>query len=174
MNAATLVGRGRRRAAAAVVSLSWLAAAAGVAGAQPAADRFAPLLACRAVADDAARLACYDRESAPLAARPAAPTLSPEQKFGLGAAAVASKEAALGRPPEPKAAAVEAQLVAVAAGADGRFVFTLDNGQAWRQLLPGSDLLLKAGDRVTVERGALGSFVLRTPSTRSCKVTRIR
>jgi hypothetical protein len=149
-------------------------APAGAAGAEPAADRYAQLLACRSVPDDAARLACFDRESAPLAARPAAPVLSPEQKFGLGAAAVASKEAELGRPPEPEAAAVEAQLVAVTAGADGRFVFALDNGQAWRQLLPGSDLLLHVGDKVAIARGAFGSFVLRTPTTRSCKVTRIR
>ena len=173
MNAPATGGGGRWRAAA-VAALSCLATAASVAGAEPAADRFAPLLACRAVADDAARLACFDRESAPLAARPAAPVLSPEQRFGLGAAAVATKEAELGQPREPAAAAVDGRLVAIAAGTDGRFVFTLDNGQAWRQLLAGSDLLLNVGDRVTIVRGALGSFVLRAPSTRSCKVTRIR
>jgi hypothetical protein len=162
----------RQLAAAAAAGLACLAAAAGAAGAEPAADRFAPLLACRTIADDAARLACFDREGAALAARPAAPALSPEQKFGLGAAAVATKEAELGQPPDPEA--IEGRLVALAAGGDGRFVFTLDNGQAWRQLRPGSDLLLAVGDRVTVVRGALGSFVLRAPSSRSCKVTRIR
>ncbi|MBS0395194.1 MAG: hypothetical protein JSR54_11245 [Proteobacteria bacterium] len=138
------------------------------------ADRDAALLACRTIADDAARLACFDRESAPLATHAAAPALSPEQKFGLGAAVVADKEAELGRPRESEATAVEGRLVAITAGADGRFVFTLDNGQVWRQLSADSDLLLAVGAHVTVVRGALGSFVLRSPSTRSCKVTRIR
>jgi hypothetical protein len=37
----------------------------------PAAEPLAPLLACRAVADSAARLACFDREAAHLAGSPA-------------------------------------------------------------------------------------------------------
>ena len=53
------------------------------------AEPLAPLLACRALADSAARLACFDRESANLAGAPAA----------VGATAAASaKQAEPGDP----------------------------------------------------------------------------
>jgi hypothetical protein len=138
-----------------------------------AADRLAPLLACRALAEASSRLACFDRESAALAPVAAKPELSPEQKFGLDPRALAAKEAEQGQP-HSDVDAVESKLAALRAGPDGRFVFTLDNGQVWRQLQPGSDLLVKAGDAIKITRGALGSFLLMAPGQRSCKVTRVR
>ncbi len=138
-----------------------------------AADRLAPLLACRALTDDAARLACFDRESTTLAPAVAKPALSPEQKFGLDPRALAAKEAEQGQP-RSDVDALESKLVAVRAAPDGRHVFTLDNGQVWRQLQPGSDLLLQAGDAIKIVRGALGSFLLTAPGPRSCKVMRVR
>jgi hypothetical protein len=160
----------RRRAVAMLATGTLLALGATTAAA---ADRLAPLLACRALADAAARLACFDRESAALAPVAAKPELSPEQKFGLDPRVLAAKEAEQGQP-RADVDAVDAKLSALRAGADGRYVFTLDNGQAWRQLQPGSDLLLKAGDAVRITRGALGSFLLTAPGQRSCKVTRVR
>jgi len=142
-------------------------------GAAAAAERLAPLLACRALTDDAARLACFDRESAALGPAAARPALTPQQKFGLDTTAVAAREADAGQP-RADVDTVEAKLVELHAGADGRYVFALDNGQLWRQLQAGSDLLLKAGDAVRISRGALGSFMLFTPTKRSCKVTRVR
>jgi hypothetical protein len=138
-----------------------------------AAERLAPLVGCRTIADDAARLQCFDRESAKLAPAAAKPELSPEQKFGLDPRVLAAKEAEQGQP-RSDVDAVGAKLSGLRAGADGRYVFTLDNGQVWRQLQPGSDLLLKTGDAVRITRGALGSFVLVASGQRSCKVTRVR
>jgi hypothetical protein len=157
------------RAVLVVAAALWLAAAA--------ADPLQPLLACRALKDDTARLACFDRESATLApAVPSAavpPQLSPEQKFGLGGAAIAATERERGQA-RSEVEAVAAKLSALRVGADGRYVFTLDNGQVWRQLSPGSDLLLQVGDTVRIVRGALGSYQLLAPTQRGCKVSRVR
>lgn len=166
MNVVAQTVRGR---ACLLVAAGALLAAAGAS----AADRLAPLLACRALTDDAARLACFDHESAALMPATAKPSLSPEQKFGLGAAAVAAKEAENGQP-RADIDIIDAKLIALHAGTDGRYVFTLDNGQLWQQLVAGSDLLLKTGDAIRISRGALGSFNLTAPTQRSCKVKRLR
>jgi hypothetical protein len=86
---------------------------------------------------------------------------------------IAKKEVAAGvRAPE--VAKIEAHIASIVPAANGRIVFTLDNGQAWRQLLSEGDLLTKPGDPVTISRAALGSFWLQSKSGRGCKVTRIQ
>jgi hypothetical protein len=147
-----------------------------VAGAIPArAEGIAGVLACRNISDDRARLACFDRESATLATGASQASASAEQRFGLAPipalAAVNASEENRGRAtPE----VLNAKLAGIGVGDNSRLIFTLDNGQVWRQIAPGADLLLKVGDPVRISHGALGSFVLTAPSTRSCKVTRVR
>jgi hypothetical protein len=102
---------------------------------------------------------------------PAKP-LDSQEEFGMRPSAVAAAEVAAGvRAPEVKK--IAAAIVAIGRTADGRFVFTLDNGQVWRQLLLDGDLLAKAGDQVTIGRGLFGSFWLEAPSGRGCKVSRV-
>ena len=181
----------RRRPAAygAIACLAW-------AGPCVAAEPLAGLMACRDVANPTARLACFDREaaalapssaalapssgSAPVAAQvPAAAGIPPvaaldtQQQFGLPERQVAAHEVAAGTR-AADASKIEAHLKQLASVADGREVFTLDNGQAWRQLLAEGDLLAKPGDVVTVSRGFLGSFWLQLPNGRGCKVSRLR
>src|SRR5882672_9735890 len=131
----------------------------------------AALLACRDLADAPVRLACFDRESAALARAAAAPTLAPEQTFGLGSATIAAKESATAQRPE--LAQVQARVAGIGYRTDGRSEFTLDNGQVWRQTTSGDELLLNKGDVVKLSRGALHSFWLSAPSGRRCKVTRV-
>jgi hypothetical protein len=170
--------------------------------AQPcmAAEPQAGVLACRAITDSAARLACFDRETAALASAPAssaaapapapapaatpesnaasaiasaAPVLDAQQSFGVsGSAIAASKEAAGARPAE--LAKIEARIVALALTGNGRTLFTLDNTQVWRQLESDGDVLAKLGDTATISRGVLGSYSLHLKSGRGCKVTRVR
>jgi hypothetical protein len=116
----------------------------------------------------------------PLASAPAAstavrpaPVLDPQQQFGLPERAVAAKEVAAGTR-SADATKVEAHLVEIAPAVDGRALFTLDNGQVWRQLSSEGDLLAKQGDAVTISRGLLGSYWLALKSKRGCKVTRLR
>jgi hypothetical protein len=164
------------------------------------------LLACRAVAEPSARLACFDREAAllasvPAANREAAPAggqqvapgpgpgpalppaapghtppsapLDPQQQFGLPEHAVAAREVAAGTR-ATDAAKIESHLVRLAQAPDGRWIFTLDNQQVWRELASEGDLLAKPGDAVTISRAFLGSYWLQAPTGRGCKVTRVR
>ncbi len=109
---------------------------------------------------------------APPAAAPAAPVLSPQQQFGLPERKVVEKEVAAGTR-AADASKIEAHIVRVAAAADGRLLFTLDNDQVWRQLASEGELLAKPGDTVTISRGWLGSYMLQLKSGRGCKVTRL-
>jgi hypothetical protein len=114
--------------------------------------------------------------AAPPAPAPAPTATSPlnsEQQFGLPERAVAAKEVAAGTRASD-VPAIEAHLVSLAAAPDGRMIFTLDNGQAWRQLQAEGDLLAKPGDTVVVSRALFGSFWMRVPTGRGCKVTRLR
>jgi hypothetical protein len=71
-----------------------------------AAEPLAPLLACRALADSAARLACFDRESATLAGAPTAATAT------AGVAAAAAPSGAGPSAPKTPAASPEASAPA--------------------------------------------------------------
>lgn len=151
---------------------------AGIAPCQ-ASDSLAGLLACRAITDAVARLACFDREAATLAPTttvaktPAHAVLDPQQQFGLPERAVAAQEVTAGTR-AADASKIEAHLAQVASAADGRAVFTLDNDQVWRQLVAEGELLAQQGDAVTISRAWLGSYWLQLKSGRGCKVTRLR
>jgi hypothetical protein len=178
-------------------ALSWLAWTAPCS----AAGSLAGLLACRDLADAASRLACYDRESAALAPAPKSPAAPPagaasattpsaaatstaasttahpaldtQQKFGLSEHTIAEREGTAGTRASG-AIKIEAHIARVAPEADGRFAFTLDNDQVWRQLSADGDLLARQGDAVTISHGLLGSYWLQMKSGRGCKVTRLR
>jgi hypothetical protein len=164
-----------------------------------ASEPLAGLLACRSIGDSAARLACFDRETAALASAPAAslaapavppasqaavpaslaaapvpaaPVLDAQQSFGLSGSAIAANEEAKGARPA-KLAKVESRIVGLALTGNGRTVFTLENSQVWRQLESDGDMLAKLGDVATISRGLLGSYWLQLKNGRGCKVTRI-
>ncbi len=142
-------------------------------GCVEAADRLAALRVCRSITEEVQRLACFDREVSVLVDKPAANVLAPQQSFGLPPL-VALREEAVRSDLPPPADVLDAKLIAMRVAADGRVVFTLDNGQIWRQLVPGDDLLAKLGETVHLSRGALGSYWLKAASGRNCKVTRAR
>lgn len=141
------------------------------------------VLRCRPLSDAALRLACFDREAAAIqsstphsaAAAPdvSAKVLAPEQQFGMTERAVASKEVAAGIR-AADATKIVARVTQLSASANGRLVVALENDQVWRQLIADGELLLHTGDSVTISRAALGSFWMKTPSGRGCKVTRVR
>jgi hypothetical protein len=147
-----------------------------------AAEPLSGVLACRTVSDPAARLACFDRETAaldarsapaPTAAHPVAP-LDPKLQFGLPLQTIKNQEIAADIRPAD-AAKIEAHISQVSQTPNGRAILTLDNDQVWRQLVADVDLLAKSGDPVTISRALLGSYWLEeTKSGRGCKVTRIR
>jgi hypothetical protein len=182
----------------------WSIGLVGVAMSCPAEQSLQGLMACRALTEAHARLDCLDRETALLAEairakppQPAAPpapavvsapvavsaavpgpaavppALDATQQFGLPKDLVAQREVAAGT----RAADVEqihARLSTLSTAGGGLLVFTLDNGQVWKQALTSEELLLKPGDTVIISKGWLGSYALQTPSGRACKVRRVR
>jgi hypothetical protein len=127
------------------------------------------ILTCVKTADDAQRLRCFDREAAVLlGAPPSAPPvkLTPEQKLGLPRAQIDAIEA----PPKAPAEITNftAAIKSVSVEPPGRQVFTLDNGQVWRED--------QTGQSVRIRKGSLGSFFLdsQTHSHLSIRVTRVR
>lgn len=147
------------------------------------------LLACRHIASDTARLACFDRTSATLAraaasspamaSTPTAPAmkeaLDPQRTFGLSHATVVQREAAAAGIHVKDASKITARIVHLGQGPGGRAVFDLDNGQVWEQLVPdGTDLYTKPGDSIEISRGWLDSYWLEAPSHHGCKVIRLR
>jgi hypothetical protein len=154
-----------------------IAAALGAASPCWASDSLAALLACRGIQASAARLACFDRESAALAAQPApaaARALDPRATFGLAPMTVAARAEAAAHAPKALDS-LPVRIAAVSKAADGREIFTLDNHQVWVQLLAdGTWLDARPGEQAQITRGWLGSYWLHLSSGRGFKVTRVR
>jgi hypothetical protein len=176
----------------------WSVVLVGVAMSCSAEQSLQGLIACRALTDAAARLACLDRETALLAeaiqvkppqtTAPAGPAVVPApvqapaaappaldatQQFGLPKDLVAQKEVRAAT----RAADVEkihARLSTLVTAGGGLLVFTLDNGQVWKQTVTSDELLLKPGNTVTISKGLLGSYILQASSGRVCRVKRVR
>src|SRR5687768_12972828 len=105
--------------------------------------------------------------AAAAAAQPSqAGTPSPEDRFGLRVDRKEQKKDELTE--------LSATATAISAKPRGELVITLDNGQVWGEIAPGSTIKVKPGDAVKIEAGTLGSFILIAPNGRSSKVTRIR
>jgi hypothetical protein len=153
-----------------------------------AADQTVPdsLRACAAIKADGERYACYDREMATLVpgavvatagaaavapAAAAAPVLTPEQRFGLSPAQADAKvsEASASGSLE----SLEAKVAGIRDITNGRVLIDLDNGQVWRQVDTDVTVRLKAGDAVSIKRGALGSYWLSS-NDRGWRVKRLK
>lgn len=126
------------------------------------------LARCAAIASRDERLACYDAlaasrgttQNAPVAASAAAAPAPPKKEdFGLSAAQLQKVN------PQKQLESISAKVTSVWHSANGHMLLELDNGQSWQ--LDSEDPLLAAGNIVTIERGALGSFLLTTPSRRT-------
>lgn len=95
------------------------------------------------------------------AATPAGP---PQSSFGLYSA----------EHPRPAAVAQSesARVVALGRSRDGHATVTLEGGELWE--LSDDDPLLAVGDAVTITRAAFGSYLLHTPTRRTCRARRLR
>ena len=123
---------------------------------------------CRALAEPAPRLACYDalvpmRKDAVAPAPNAAPTSAT-----LAAPAAASapnraaQEAAFGRPASEasQAAQLRSHLPGPFDGWEPRQRFTLANGQVWQLVEDSRGAYNLRDPKVTIRRAALGSFMM--------------
>ena len=153
------------------------------------------LVACARMTDSAARLACYDREVAPLARKVAEPARAPSPAVPVPAPAAATVptpapattpapsfgQEQLTREQGPAAkeeeVALHARLSSQKSVGPGLFNLYLDNGQVWRHEDQVLGSYLKDGDAITIEKGALGSYKLTRDAGKSrnwIRVTRVR
>ncbi|WP_160153275.1 hypothetical protein [Microbulbifer sp. ALW1] len=113
---------------------------------------------CSQFSDNDKRLACYDKISGSLRQHA-------EQQFGQ------EQQQVIEEAPE----AITAKIVSAEEGVHGKFTFTLDNGQVWRQVGSSTRNFWKGGEQVTIQRGALGSYLMRKETGgRSLRVKRIQ
>jgi hypothetical protein len=148
----------------------------------------ATLQDCSAIADPSVRLSCYDR----LAGRPAA---AGAPSAGGAVRAVATPSSPAAAPATPPAAApqassesfgkyqaehpqaptvasqLEAQVLSVGTGSNGRMTVALQGGALWE--LDEADPLLVSGDTVIITRASLGSYLMHTPQKRLHRVRRL-
>jgi hypothetical protein len=130
---------------------------------------------CSAITDDRERLECYDtvfgkpagggQQPVPAAAEaiaPAAGPVNPQADFGLTESAKAAREPDKARPRYPDS--ITDTVAAVGFKPTGELVVTLTNGQVWVQTDTVSFARVKAGENVTIRKGALGSYLLVTAS----------
>lgn len=164
---------------------STLLIAASPASAKPAPEPGMPvqinrLLSCRSVAATAERLACFDRESALVGGAVERKDLvvfdrdsvrkTRRSLFGFSVPDLGvfgnSDNDALDR--------IEGVLRSAGSNRDGGHTFVLEDGSRWSQI-DDRPLALepRSGDKVTVRRGALGSFVLSVGHQPGLKVRRI-
>lgn len=147
------------------------------------------LARCADMADPQERLRCFDaaaaRAKAVLAAPPAAgagnAAGSPSDSFGLARPPTpATRPEQFGKP-MPRAEELQSITATTSEFAKtlrGKALFVLDNGQVWRQLdSDGTEVVAPraSGFKVTIERGALGSYNLTIEGRGGLiKVARVR
>lgn len=137
------------------------------------------LLACQAVTDNAARLACFDRETQTVAG-----ALSGGDLVAMDREKVRSSKRSLfgfhvptlgifgGGDDDVKQ--VEGVLAAVGANRDGGYIFRLEDGARWSQTDSKAIAMEpRRGDKVVIKRGALGSYFLSIDRQPGVKVERL-
>jgi hypothetical protein len=141
------------------------------------------LQSCAAVVADAERLACFDKL---FGHKPALSPPAPTHPGAAGAAVApvvapaATKDAfglyAAEHPATPASGleSISARVVAFGRSAKLRPTVALEGNQLWELQESDADPLLSVGDLVTIQRAALGSFVLTTPAKRTHRVRRLR
>lgn len=151
---------------------------------------------CATMADDRARLACYDSifgkpaastpVATPSAAAPqagavagaaaaapaAAAAVDPEADFGLTEAAKKARMPEETREQIPES--ISGKVTEVARQPAGELVVTLDNGQVWTQVQIDARARVAVGDTVTIKKAALGSHMLVTASRYATRVRRVK
>jgi hypothetical protein len=94
------------------------------------------------------------------------PTTESREEFGLSVVQVHKEQSA----PE-RIQSIDGVVTGFGQNTNGRPVVRLDNTQSWE--LDQADPLLTVGDKVTIRRATLGSFLMVTPTKRLHRVRRL-
>lgn len=139
------------------------------------------MMGCRGLADDAARLACYDKAAASLGEAQmkgeivvidrAQAEAAHKEAFGLSLPSLSFVTGAL-RPDEVDR--VEGAVRAARVDASGYWTLELEDGAVWRQI---DGILLRpprAGSKVSIRRAMLGSFMIKIDGQAAVRAHRDR
>lgn len=163
----------------------FLMAAASAAAAAPAAgdhqrvDAFKAVIDCRGLADNAARLACYDAAAAKMDQAEAhgdivvvdrkQATQAHREAFGLPMPSLDFINRAL-KPEEVDR--IEGEVRSARADASGNWTIALVDGAQWRQISGELNTAPKPGAKVSIRKGTLGSFLMNIDGQPAIKVHR--
>jgi hypothetical protein len=174
--------------------LALVLVAAVVGGVSPAVLAAGDPRSCVAIADDGARLSCYDRAlgrsaapkpapatpasaAAPAAAAavavPVAPAKDPVGEFGLTEQAKQAKDPSKAAAAAAAPESITGRVVSLRWRKYGEFVVTLDNAQVWAQIEPMPSAVVRVGDTVTIKKALFGSYTLVTAGRIGTKVRRL-
>ena len=130
----------------------------------------AELQRCRTLAEPTQRLACFDAALPPIRANgataPAAPVapVAPAAPVATAPAAAlpaaAAAEFGLQPKPEAQAQSIQSHLPGEFDGWEPRQKFTLANGQVWQLIEDSRGAYRLRNPKVTIRRGAIGSFFM--------------
>lgn len=131
---------------------------------------------CSRIQKNGERLACYDRAVAYLSqpTEQQSPAPSAEASFGLQAGAPQPPAAAGEGTKGEEISSIRARVSELSSDREGKKLVRLDNGQTWRELNKSNFVSLKVGDEVTIDRAALGSFMMSVPNGRPIRVRRVK
>lgn len=139
------------------------------------------LLACRSVADGAARLACYDKAAATIGDAVAKEELVVfdregvrKTKRGLFGFSIPNL-GIFGDDDAVEINQIEGTIAGYGTNADGGYIFRLADGTRWSQM---DDKVIaippRNGEKVIVKRGVLGSYLLAVGKRPGVKVKRVQ
>jgi hypothetical protein len=141
------------------------------------------IIACSSISTVEARVACYDAVATTVrsaagtatphaqASAPAAPVLTPRESFGRESMPEREDRPQVQELPEITAAVTGTRQVR-----PGYYTIALDDGSEWEftESVPSSYFPPRRGARITVQRGALGSFQLVVRGQAPRRVRRVR
>ena len=138
------------------------------------------LYACRAIADPAERLACFDREVGELANADQAREITFADKETLkktrrGLFGFSLPDFGIFGGDDEKIESVETSVVSVSDAGDGRYRIGMDDGSVWVQtdskIMP---LRRRPGQKIVIKPAALGTYFLSLEGRPSIRVRRER
>ncbi len=148
------------------------AAAAGLALASEAPPLEDRLVECLNIGKPEQRLACFDREAAPLARARAARSTVQAPPPAPAPEVVPPPEAA-----PQEAPAVHARITGLSRSGIASYLVLLDNGQSWQHENEYLGQYLQKGEAVTITRASMGNFRLTRDAGKPrdwIRVTRLR
>lgn len=142
---------------------------------------------CAKIDDPTARLACYDNNIRSAGATPRA-SVPGQMQAPQGGSAPASSSSPQGfgsedirtpqrlQTPATSLREISARVQNIRPREPGVYLVTLEDGAQWRfaEGVPQSFRLPRAGSTIRIERGALGSFLMRFDGQQAVPVIRIR